>query len=218
MKSKFCNWKKTFEYFIRESDFCLRTDEYIVVHLDGVEFTHKYYRKFDSDIKSKVVKALAESAKEMCLENSSIRIAYAYSDEVSFILEGKDIAINDNNRINKIVSKFASRLTLNFYRKIVTLNLTEHNEFVNHAIFAAKAYNLPQDKIETYLKWRLEGCKKTAFGCNESESFDKKEAWEKFGYLITKGAQWEIQILDFTRKKLQKSPQNVFFHWVDNDK
>ena len=34
-----------FEFYIRESDARLRTDENIIIHLDGVDFTHKYYRQ-----------------------------------------------------------------------------------------------------------------------------------------------------------------------------
>ena len=43
---------KNFDYYIRESDICLRTDECIVIHLDGIGFTHKYYNKFSEDITS----------------------------------------------------------------------------------------------------------------------------------------------------------------------
>ena len=101
---QFCKTAESFEFYIRESDICLRTDEYIIVHLDGVDFTHKYYRQYNSEIKGRVVNAIAESAKEICSKISSIKIAYACSDEVTFILDGKDILSNNNNRLNKIIN------------------------------------------------------------------------------------------------------------------
>ena len=55
-----------FETFIRESDMILRSDEYIIVHLDGVKFTGKYYNKFSKENKKKVVEALANVAKRLC--------------------------------------------------------------------------------------------------------------------------------------------------------
>ena len=122
---QFCKTAESFEFYIRESDICLRTDEYIIVHLDGVDITHKYYRQYNSEIKGRVVNAIAESAKEICSKISSIKIAYACSDEVTFILDGKDILSNNNNRLNKIISKFASMLTLKFYQNIATLHLKE---------------------------------------------------------------------------------------------
>lgn len=40
-----------FETYIRESDVRLRSDEYIVIHLDGVKFTGNYYKKYSNDDK-----------------------------------------------------------------------------------------------------------------------------------------------------------------------
>ena len=206
---KFCKTAESFKSYIRESDICLRTDEYIIVHLDGVDFTHKYYRQYNSEIKGRVVNAIAESAKEICSKISSIRIAYACSDEVTFILDGKDIVSNNNNRLNKIISKFASMLTLKFYQNIAALHSEEIEKIANNAIFSAKAYNLPAYKIEQYLKWRLMACKKLIF--DKKENYEEKADWEKFGYLICKYDQWESKCIDFEGKKIQKSPQNEFF-------
>ncbi len=206
---KFCKTAESFKSYTRESDICLRTDEYIIVHLDGVDFTHKYYRQYNSEIKGRVVNAIAESAKEICSKISSIRIAYACSDEVTFILDGKDIVSNNNNRLNKIISKFASMLTLKFYQNIAALNSEEIEKLANNAIFSAKAYNLPAYKIEQYLKWRLMACKKLIF--DKKENYEEKADWEKFGYLICKYDQWESKCIDFEGKKIQKSPQNEFF-------
>lgn len=206
---QFCKTAESFKSYIRESDICLRTDEYIIVHLDGVDFTHKYYRQYNSEIKGRVVNAIAESAKEICSKISSIRIAYACSDEVTFILDGKDIVSNNNNRLNKIISKFASMLTLKFYQNIAALHSEEIEKLANNAIFSAKAYNLPAYKIEQYLKWRLMACKKLIF--DKKEKYEEKADWEKFGYLICKYDQWESKCIDFEGKKIQKSPQNEFF-------
>lgn len=65
-----------FDSYIRESDLRLHTDEYVVVHLDGVKFTGKYYRAFSRQEKKQVVEALANVAKSLCDKYSSARIGY----------------------------------------------------------------------------------------------------------------------------------------------
>lgn len=208
-QGEFVSVGKNFETYIRESDFRLRTDESIVIHLDGVGFTHKYYKKFSNEIKNKVVEALANATKRICQDIKSIRVAYVCSDEVSFILDGQEIKINDHNRLNKLVSKFASRLTLYFFELLININNDEIKELKENCIFSAKAYNLPSSKIEDYLKWRLMGCKKLIF--DKRENFDKKANWEKYGYMLTKQEDWRINSVDFSNKDIKRSPQNEYY-------
>lgn len=200
---------KSFESYIGENDINLSADEYMIVHLDGIGFTHKYYRNFSSEIKGKVIYELAKSAKEICSEISHIRIAYACSDEVSFILDGKAISAKDDKRLNKVISKFASLLTLKFYRNMTSLNLKDIADFLNKAIFSAKAYDLPASLTEQYLKWRLMGCKKLIF--DRKENYEEKENWEKFGYLICKNGTWKIKCVDFEKGSLNMSSPYMTF-------
>lgn len=208
-QGEFVSVGKNFENYIRESDFRLRTDESIVIHLDGVGFTHKYYKKFSENTKNRVVEILADAAKRICQDIKSIRVAYVCSDEVSFVLDGQEIKINDHNRLSKLVSKFASRLTLYFLKALININNDEIQELKENCIFSAKAYNLPSSKIEDYLKWRLMGCKKLIF--DKRENFDKKANWEKYGYILIKQEDWCINSLDFSNKDIKRSPQNEYY-------
>lgn len=204
---------KQFENYIRESDFRLKTDESIIVHLDGINFTRKYYKLLSSENKKLVIKALADSALKICSEISSVRIAYAFCDEVSFILDGEDIRANEHNRMNKIMSKFTSMLTLYFYKALKTLAIPETNDLAENAVFSGKTYNLPSSYVEKYLKWRLLGCKKLIF--DRKENFEAKEDWEKYGYIISKQAEWNYKNVDFENKKIKKLPQNEFLQVED---
>lgn len=207
------NEEKQFENYIRESDFRLKTDESIIVHLDGVGFTRKYYKQLDAEKKKAVIKAIADSALKICSEISSVRIAYAFCDEVSFVLDGEDIQANEHNRMNKIMSKFTSMLTLYFYKTLKTLAIPETNDLAEHAVFSGKTYNLPSSYVEKYLKWRLLGCKKLIF--DRKENFEAKEDWEKYGYIISKQAEWNYKNVDFENKKIKKLPQNQFLQLED---
>lgn len=207
------NAEKQFENYIRESDFRLKTDESIMVHLDGVGFTRKYYKHLDAENKKAVIKAIADSALKICSEISSVRIAYAFCDEVSFVLDGEDIQVNEHNRINKIMSKFTSMLTLYFYKELEKLAIPEINDLAEHAVFSGKTYNLPSSYVEKYLKWRLIGCKKLIF--DREENYESKEDWEKYGYIISKQAEWNYKNVDFENKKIKKLPQNEFLQVED---
>lgn len=207
------NAEKQFENYIRESDFRLKTDESIMVHLDGVGFTRKYYKHLDAENKKAVIKAIADSALKICSEISSVRIAYAFCDEVSFVLDGEDIQVNEHNRINKIMSKFTSMLTLYFYKELEKLAIPEINDLAEHAVFSGKTYNLPSSYVEKYLKWRLIGCKKLIF--DREENYESKEDWEKYGYIISKQAEWNYKNVDFENKKIKKFPLNEFFQVED---
>lgn len=205
------NKGKIFEPYIRESDYRLKTDEYIVIHLDGVGFTSKYYKNISNNARKIIVNALMQVAKELSEKINSVRVSYVCSDEISLILDGHDIDSNFHNRINKIISTISSRTTLLFYKKLIEENNNEFDVISDNCIFAAKAYNIPNDYVKEYLDWRLLGCKKLIF--DKRQDYNKKENWEKFGFIITKNDNgiWEGQAIDFTDKRVIKEPQNEFF-------
>lgn len=51
-----------FELYIRESDLLLRSDEYIVVHLDGVKFTSQKCKRLSTANKRYVFECLTQTA------------------------------------------------------------------------------------------------------------------------------------------------------------
>ena len=199
-----------FDSYIRESDLRLHTDEYVVVHLDGVKFTGKYYRAFSRQEKKQVVEALANVAKSLCDKYSSARIGYVYGDEISIILDGAQIQVNYHNRIQKLCSCISSQATINFYQELLRLNNANFNDLMKNCIFACKVYNLPNELIDPYMKWRLRACEKMIH--DRHEQLKDKEDWEKYGFLITKNNEWNIKSTDFSLKKFQKKPQNEFFN------
>lgn len=199
-----------FETYIRESDVRLRSDEYIVIHLDGVKFTGNYYKKYSNDDKKQVVVALANVAKMLCVKFSSARISYVYGDEISIILDGLDVKVNYHNRIQKLCSCISSQTTILFFNELQKLNKPQFTDLMQNCIFACKVYNLPNELIDPYMKWRLHACKKMIH--DRHEQLNNKKNWEKFGFLITKEDDWSIRSVDFSSKKFQKKPQNEFFN------
>lgn len=204
---------KKFELYIRESDLLLRSDEYIVLHLDGVKFTGKKCKQLSADNKKYVFDCLMQTAINLCNKFASARIAYVAGDEISILLDGSCVKENYYNRVQKIVSLFVSSATLSFNIELRKFNGTDKeqlNDFLNDGLFAAKAYNIASEMVNDYFKWRLLSCKKLIF--DRHEEFDEKADWEKYGALITlKNGKWVADKVDFEKSKLCKQPQDEHY-------
>lgn len=210
-QSDYNNSGKKFFPLIRETDVRLRSDEYIVIHLDGIKFTSKHLKSLDTSTQKQVFDCLTNAAIDLCKYFNSSRIAYVYGDEVSIILQGDIVKDNFHNRIQKLCSISSGVLSISFLNQLINKNIKDlPSDFNANCFFAAKTYNLPKDMVTDYFKWRLTGCKKLIF--DKKQSFEKSEDWEKFGNLITfDGSGWKATSIDFSNFKLVKSPQSEYF-------
>lgn len=193
----FYKGKKYFSKLIETTDIKIKTNGYIVVHLDGIKFTRKYFNKFALDVRRDAVKALCAAVNHICREMSNIVLAYVFSDEVSLIIDANKTISKDDFRLCKLVSKLASVLTLYFHIQIEKLSHAEIKQLEKRCFFSAKAFSVTESKVEKYLKWRLCACQKLIF--DKKEDFDVKEDWEKYGYLLSKKRDWDPESLDFAR-------------------
>lgn len=193
----FYKGKKYFSKLIEITNVKIETNEYIVVHLDGIKFTRKYFNKFALDVRRDAVKALCVAVKHICREMPNIVLAYVFSDEVSIIIDANKIISKDDFRLCKLVSKLASVLTLYFHIQIEKLSHSEIIELKERCFFSAKAFSVSEGRVEKYLKWRLCACQKLIF--DKKEDFDVKDDWEKYGYLLSKKRDWNPESLDFAR-------------------
>lgn len=205
------NTIKPFEQFIREKDIRLRTDEYIILHFDGVGMTKKYLSRMASSDKKVFAECLLKTAQTLCSHFKSTRIAYVYNDEISLLLEGQDVINNYHNRVQKLVSIASAKASIELFK---CLKINEHiallKEMESSCLFAVKCYNLPQHLVNDYFKARLLSCKKSIF--DRKGNFEEKESWEKFGYLITyQSPAWKDECIDFSRMKLTKKPQDEYY-------
>ena len=200
---------------IRETDFSLKSNEYIVIHLDGVKFTSRYLKTIDKSIKKQVFECLTNAAIELCKYFKGSRVAYVYGDEVSVLIQGDLVKENFHNRIQKLCSIASGFLSVNFLNQLIARDIKElSTDFKANCFFAARIHNLPNDIVTDYFKWRLIGCKKQIFDRNGQ--FDTCEDWEKFGHLITfDGMNWNVVPIDFSNRKLIKEPQSEYYKVKD---
>ncbi len=199
-----------FEPYIRETNRLLRNDEYIVMHLDGVKFTSKYLKSYDSNVKKQFFDCLVSSAIELCDYFQGSRIAYVYGDEVSIILAGDAIKNNYNNRIQKLCSISSGFLSLKLAEKLSGTNNPVFNKLLGNCFFSSKVYNIPFEFVDDYMHWRLMGCKKLIF--DKRQNFENCAEWERFGALIlNENNQWVTQNIDFAQSHFKRSPQSEYF-------
>lgn len=207
----YLNAIEPFEYFIRETDIRLKTDEYIILHFDGVGMTKKYLSKMKQNDKKVFSECLHKTAQTLCSYFKSTHLAYACNDEISLLLTGLDIIDNYHNRIQKLVSIAAAKASTELLKHLQrNENIAIFKEMQDNCLFAVKCYNLPQNLVNDYFKARLLSCKKTIY--DHWEKFEEKETWEQFGYLITYQApNWQGESIDFSEMKLVKKPQDEHY-------
>ena len=208
---------KIFEKYKNNTDIVLNENEYIVVHIDGIKFTSKYLKNLPNDFKEKVFNVLVDTAIKLCNEIKSVKVSYVCSDEISLLLDGKNIADNYNNRIQKITSIISSIATATFYKELSKLDDKNNvlNELKNRSFFAVKCFNIPESLVNDYFQVRLMGCKKYIFDCRKN--FNEQPDWKKFGALITKEEEWRKKIVDFQTMQLTRTSQNGYFNLVTNE-
>ncbi|MDE6284447.1 MAG: tRNA(His) guanylyltransferase Thg1 family protein [Bacilli bacterium] len=204
--------EEEFKYYIRESDYLLRNDESIIVHIDGANFS-KHTNKLSNDNKRLIFQLLVATAKSVIKEFRGAKLGYVCCDEISILLDGKYIEFNDSNRIQKILSRSVSLTTLIFNQLLYELERKEKeqlSDFVGHTTFSAKCYNLPIRQVNNYFKWRLLACKKAIF--DKHEKYEKQEDWKKYGtVLLFDKNDWEEKSVDFETKKFYRQPQNDYY-------
>ena len=207
----YLNAIKPFEPYIREADIRLRTDEYIILHFDGVDMTRKHLRRMNSSEKEVFSDCLLQTTKKLCEYFKGTRLAYTCNDEISLLLAGSDIEKNHHNRIQKLTSIASAKASIEL---LLCLQQNEKFEILKEmqssCMFAVKCYNLPQCLVNDYFKTRLLSCKKSTF--DRHENFEEKAKWEKFGFLITQQSSvWIEESVDFSHMKLTKKPQDEFY-------
>lgn len=204
------NAMKPFEQYIRETDCILRSDEYILVHLDGLRMTKKYLRKMDEAERQTFSSCLLSTAMNLCNKTDSALIAYTCNDEIVLLLAGDGLGKNYHNRIQKLCSILAAKASVEMYRQLSADTNTQTEVFgrlKDDCVFAAKCFNLPKNSVGDYFKTRLLACKMSAE--HKKDSQPRKE-WEEFGYLITySGGVWGCQSVDFGDKSFVRQPQDA---------
>ena len=182
----------------------------VIVRIDGKAF-HTFTKRFDRPFDELFMKAMHETAKALCEQIQSCKLAYTQSDEISLLLTDYESLQTQpwfDNRIQKICSIAASIATLAFNRaferlvgEISSTHAAEKVAMYRNAIrmgglFDARAYNVPKDDVTNYFLWRQNDATRNSILSIGQVNFTYKELQNKScneiqGMLFTKrGINW----------------------------
>ena len=178
MSRKLTEFDKRMQNYKYTSDQSLMRRTPVIIHIDGMHF-HTFTKGLDKPFDEILVRSMQDTAKYLCENIQGCVLAYTQSDEINLLLidyQGLDSQAWFDNRIQKLTSAAASLATLEFNRRFAervrimrtmvfhgnypdnsnekthetTKYLKKFRAVKNGAIFAACAFNLPQDEVTNF--------------------------------------------------------------------
>lgn len=100
----------------KQRDYCVDTDKYILVHVDGRSFSKMVKNKFEKPFDRTFIDMMNETAIYLCENVQGAKIAYVQSDEISLLVkkDNPDGDIFFGGRLCKMQSIIAALATSKF--------------------------------------------------------------------------------------------------------
>lgn len=178
--SDLANRMKEYE---KRNQYYLQKRTPVAIRVDGRSF-HTFTKGFQKPFDEVLIKSMQETAKYMCENIQSAKIAYVQSDEITIILVDYDTLETNcwfNYRTDKLCSIAASMATMAF-NKSFTKNAEEfmtdcaasyemeglcnkgteeyklcevyQKAMEKGAMFDARCFNIPKEEVTNYFYWR----------------------------------------------------------------
>lgn len=190
----------------------------VIIRIDGCHF-HTFTKGFDKPFDNILMRAMQETAAELCKKIEGVKLAYTQSDEISLLITNNDTWETQpwfGNNLQKMVSVAASIATLTFNRAFDTLA----HDFINDvyykdpsvatdkllntyldacdkgATFDARVFVLPDDEVCNYFIWRQQDAIRNSIQAVGQANFSHKELMNKNcenikQMLVEKNIKWE---------------------------
>lgn len=148
------------------SDFRLTNRLPLIIRVDGKCFhtlLRNAYKPFDSN----VMKAMADTAAELCKQIAGSRLAYTQSDEISLVVRDDNTVATQpwmDKRIQKMCSIAASIAAVTF-----------SDLYGRTAYFDARCFILPEHEVINYLIWRQQDATRNAIQMAGQSLFSHKQ-------------------------------------------
>ncbi len=106
---------KPFKKDEEKFNYKFEKDKLYIVRFDGKHMTRDFKKKKEP-INEEFFKTMKDTFYSFCSSKKNILFAYSFSDEISILIKGPDDNTSDDSRIEKILSLYASELSVLFYR------------------------------------------------------------------------------------------------------
>lgn len=117
-------------YYRGLTDYKLLPGSYVIVMLDGKNFSRLVKNKFKKPFDDDFISMMNETAKYVCENVQGCKFAYVQSDEISLVLTDFDTPTTDTffgYRLCKMQSIIASFATAKFNQLMLSYNLKKHS-------------------------------------------------------------------------------------------
>ena len=186
----------------------------VIIRLDGCHF-HTFTKGFNKPFDGILMRAMWQTAMELCKKIEGVKLAYTQSDEISLLITNNDTWETQpwfGNNILKMTSVAASIATLAFnrafWREVNILNNdylnTEDTKRLNTycyavekgATFDSRVFVLPEDEVCNYFIWRQQDAIRNSIQAVGQAYFSHKELMNKScedikQMLVEKNIKWE---------------------------
>lgn len=149
---------KPFKIKEEQFNYKLKNGKYYVIRFDGKGMTAGFKEKGKA-INQEFLQVMKSVLNEFCQINN-IRFAYSFSDEISILIHGnnkgkKEKQLEDNQRIEKLLTIYSGQLSLLFHKYAHVYNLDLQNKLW---VFDARIIELEKVEIYEYFKARQAFC------------------------------------------------------------
>lgn len=137
----FKNLEDKCRYYQSLTNYKLLPNSYILVHLDGKNFSKLIKNNFEKPFDTKFMDMMNRTAKFLCDNVQGCKIGYVQSDEISLLITDFDTPKTDTlfgGRLCKIQSILAAMATSEFNRWFTIYNLNKCYDNVNVGEFISK--------------------------------------------------------------------------------
>lgn len=144
----------------------------VIIRIDGKAF-HTYTKEMKKPFDKDLTNAMWETCIYLAKNIMGCKLVYTQSDEISLLLTNYDKLTTEawfDNNLQKIVSVSASLATAKF-NEIMRLKYPEKQL----ALFDARAWVLPKDKVCNYFWWRQQDATKNSISMVAQANFSQKQ-------------------------------------------
>ena len=170
-EQKFDSLEDRMLYYRRQTDYRLKHQSYVLVMLDGKNFSQKVKKRFKRPFDSEFITLMNKTAAHVCSEVQGAKFAYVQSDEISILVtdfETPETSAYFDFRLCKMLSVIASTATAYFNRLVAKKIFS--GPFAEQALdnepiyeFDAKVWTVPcaNDAFAWFL-YRQNDCKRNS--------------------------------------------------------
>lgn len=175
------------------SDYHLTPKSCVFIRVDGKSF-HTYTRGFGRPFDDTIIDSMNYAASKTAEEMSGVKLAYAQSDECTFMLTDFDNLETQgwfDYSLNKLVSISASMFTA-FFNESIRIKM---GEYKYPAFFDSRAFVVPKDDAANVFIWRQRDWERNSILMYAQSIFSHRELQNKkvpdiHEMLYSKGLNW----------------------------